>query len=1041
MSVLLERVKSSLRDSYAVEKELGEGGMAVVFLAEDLKHHRKVAIKVLRPELSESLGTERFLKEIETAAGLSHPHILPVHDSGEAGGLLYYVMPLVEGESLHDRIEREQQLPIDDALQIAREIAEALGHAHSYGIVHRDIKPENVMLYGGHAVIADFGIAKAVSAAGGERLTGTGIAVGTPQYMSPEQASGDKVDARSDVYALGCLTYEMLVGVPPFTGRNVQSLVQQHIAAPPPSASTIRPTVPPEIAAAIQQAMAKTPADRYATALDFAAALKGTRDTMGAYVRNLVRRRVPHVLGVYALLSVGAVFLIGFLVDRFVLSPHLISFAIVALASLLPTVSIVAYFRGRAWTWTVKIAIPANFVASAVLLLLAFGTKDLGAATTTVVVEDEQGNTIERVVPKSEFRKNVIIFPFDNETSDTTTDWLQHGLPIAIDLDLEQDLFIQISATGGMAEKYRQRGFPGGVGVPFALKRELASDAHQPLFITGSYAVADSGITVTVKLYETRRGKLMSERSYSGLAVLALTDEITAQLKHDLDIPTQHIEDTEDLPLVDMFTESTEAFRHLIDAYRLVTFEQDWAAATAASRRSVEIDPTNAYAQLLNYSVSMLGNDNANAAQAIEAAMQHSYKLPERTQYQVKFQYYDFNKEAEKALAVSQIRVDLFPGDIDGRLILAGLYSLRDRIPESMEQFEAILEIDPSQMQYLQQLGSLARAEGDFESATDYYQRYADENPDDYRSYTPIGSLHRLQGNFDEAKAAYERALLLEPSNVGVMVSLAGLERHYGNFAGGVTQLEAALGRAKTRQDSVAVFGALQSAHEYGGQMTEAIQYLERQLALLQTIYPPIQVLSQQLQKLDVYVKAGQEDRAHAILAAVEPQLQPPFDQLGAIGHVGIALALEDADVAEQALPRLQSLIDQLGVQALQPAVTHARARILEIRDQCAEAVPVYQEELESNPTDISIFIDIGRCQRKLRNLDAAEESLQRSLAWSPYSPTVHYQLALVSEARGDTDRAVEHLETALDIWRDADPEFKPAREAREKLEELKATT
>src|SRR5881398_658733 len=193
--------------------------MATVYLAEDRKHHRRVAIKVLKPELAATLGPERFLREIEIAAGLNHPHILPLHDSGEAGGFLYYVMPFVEGESLRGRLNRERQLPLEDTLQITREVADALSYAHSHDVVHRDIKPENILLQAGHAVVSDFGIARAITAAGGEKLTGTGIAVGTPAYMSPEQgAASARVDERSDIYSLGCVLYEMLAGEPPFTG-------------------------------------------------------------------------------------------------------------------------------------------------------------------------------------------------------------------------------------------------------------------------------------------------------------------------------------------------------------------------------------------------------------------------------------------------------------------------------------------------------------------------------------------------------------------------------------------------------------------------------------------------------------------------------------------------------------------------------------------------------------------------------------------------------------------------------------------------------
>ncbi|MDH3571239.1 MAG: serine/threonine protein kinase, partial [Gemmatimonadota bacterium] len=235
MTDLLERLRTALADRYTIERELGKGGMATVYLAEDVKHHRPVALKVLRPELAAALGPERFLREIEIAANLHHPHILPLYDSGEAEGFLYYVMPYVEGESLRDRLEREKQLAIDDALQVAREVADALSYAHAHGVIHRDIKPENILLESGHAVVADFGIARAVDAAGGARLTETGIAIGTPAYMSPEQAGGEKdLDGRSDLYSLGCVLYEMLAGQPPFTGPTVESLVHQHLSAEPP---------------------------------------------------------------------------------------------------------------------------------------------------------------------------------------------------------------------------------------------------------------------------------------------------------------------------------------------------------------------------------------------------------------------------------------------------------------------------------------------------------------------------------------------------------------------------------------------------------------------------------------------------------------------------------------------------------------------------------------------------------------------------------------------------------------------------------------
>jgi eukaryotic-like serine/threonine-protein kinase len=271
---LIDRLASALSDRYRIERELGQGGMATVYLAQDLKHDRKVAIKVLRPELAAIIGAERFLREIKTIATLQHPHILGLIDSGEVNGTAYYVMPFVEGESLRDRLTREKQLPISDAVRLATEVASALDYAHRHGVIHRDIKPENILLHDGSALVADFGIALAASKAGGTRMTETGMSLGTPYYMSPEQAMGEReITARSDVYALGCVAYEMLSGDPPFTGSTAQAIVARVMTEAPRLLTLQRHTIPPHVEAAVLTALEKLPADRFASAASFAEAL------------------------------------------------------------------------------------------------------------------------------------------------------------------------------------------------------------------------------------------------------------------------------------------------------------------------------------------------------------------------------------------------------------------------------------------------------------------------------------------------------------------------------------------------------------------------------------------------------------------------------------------------------------------------------------------------------------------------------------------------------------------------------------------------
>jgi len=307
----LSALSAALADRYRLERELGQGGMATVYLAQDLKHDRAVALKVLKPELAHALGPERFLREIQVTAQLDHPHILPLLDSGDAGGFLYYVMPYVQGETLRTRLTREKQLPLDDALQIAAEVADALNYAHGQGIVHRDIKPENLLLAGRHIRVTDFGIARAVTAAGGDSLTATGVAIGTPAYMSPEQAGGSKdLDGRSDLYSLGCVLYEMLAGHPPFTGGTAHEILARHSMDAVPSLAAARPTLPEGLERAIATALAKVPADRFSTAAQFADALarRGSSATVGA-ARSSRRVARLAVIAVAGMVTVGGAIL------------------------------------------------------------------------------------------------------------------------------------------------------------------------------------------------------------------------------------------------------------------------------------------------------------------------------------------------------------------------------------------------------------------------------------------------------------------------------------------------------------------------------------------------------------------------------------------------------------------------------------------------------------------------------------------------------------------------------------------------------------
>ncbi len=303
MTDLLERLRAAVADRYAIEGELGAGGMATVYLARDLKHARQVALKVLRPELAAALGADRFLREIQITAGLNHPHILPLYDSGEADGFLYYVMPYVRGESVRQRLKREGRIPAAEALKITREVADGLDYAHRNDIVHRDIKPENILLEGGHAVVADFGIARAITTAGGDQLTGTGLAIGTPVYMSPEQSAGSgEIDGRSDLYSLACVLYEMLTGEPPFTGKTVQEIIVKRFIEVAPKLEWREGETPDELPVTLAKALASDPGDRFSSVGEFAGLLGSPE---AAPTRRRMTRRT------WALITLAAVLIGG----------------------------------------------------------------------------------------------------------------------------------------------------------------------------------------------------------------------------------------------------------------------------------------------------------------------------------------------------------------------------------------------------------------------------------------------------------------------------------------------------------------------------------------------------------------------------------------------------------------------------------------------------------------------------------------------------------------------------------------------------------
>jgi len=764
-------------------------------------------------------------------------------------------------------------------------------------------------------------------------------------------------------------------------------------------------------------------------------------------VSEILQRRVPQILGLYLAAGWGVLEFSDWLVNRYVLSPHLTDFGLVAWAAMIPTVLMLAWFHGapgaRRLTKLERIGIPTNFALAAALLLIIFMGRDLGAATTSVTLENEAGETVERVIPKTEFRRHLAIFHFDNESGDSALDWLQYGMPWALSEDLLQDLFLDVQAGGlednyqpGIAAKLKEAGFADGLAVPLALKREIAEDLHLDHLVTGSLASAGEQLAVTTRLYETRRGKLLKERSFVGTDPLEVVDRMSVQLRHDLEIPSQHVEETTDLPVSEMLTSSMPAFRSFVEGQRAIEVQDDWASAARHLEAAVAQDPTFADAHQLLALVYLL-NDSPRAEEALRAALEHGYRLGERSEFDAKTSYYMlFEQDMEKALTVATMRSELFPDDVKSHFMLAILHSNQGRHEQAIFEYQQILELDPGQYDFLREIGAAYQNLGKFDEALTYYNRYAGQFPNDPRSFTQLGGLSRLQGEHEAAKRYYEKAALLEPDNTSVLITLADIEFDLGHFESAAAQLEEALALSDNPSQRMQAYLALKWYYEQRGQLREAIENMHHGWSAGEQGGPILDVLLAKLSSVGTYVTAGMTDAALDTVEAIEARMTPPFSLFVPLGLLEIALELEDVEMIEGALARFGPLNELFGAIGIYFS-TYGQGRVQELRGEFGQAILTYYQVLEIDPTAVGVNTEIGRCHRKIGALQESDERLQSVLKLQPFNAHAHLEIARLYTQMGDHDRARAHYETALEVWRDPDPEFEPAQEARGELRAL----
>ena len=772
---------------------------------------------------------------------------------------------------------------------------------------------------------------------------------------------------------------------------------------------------------------------------------KPERPIRTPFFKDLLSRRVPQILGGYLAGSWIIFEFVQWLVGHYTISPYLEEFCLIALASLIPTVFLLAYYHGRPgkdrWTQVEKIGIPTNLAATTLLLFFLFQGRDLGATTTSVSVTDETGQKIQRVIPKSEFRKKVAIFSLENETGDTTYDWMMHAIPDMLKLDLIQDMYLDIESTYDFYKDIRDEGFIYAVGIPLILKKKISEQQYMEYFIAGSIGQLDGQLSVMVALHETKTTKSLAENSLMGMEILEIVDEMSMWIKEVLSLPAQHLESTVDLPASEILTKSDQALKTFYQGMNACYINENWKKGMTLLEQSVQLDSTFAYAywEVLNANLKNIRGEEGMLA--FLPLMKHSYKLPEKLRIELDFLYWFVaERKTDMALKVVKNWIELYPEDVNAYELLADCYSILMQTEDVIKTYEKILKLDPTRYDFLLYIAQEYNYAGNFEEAVKYYQLYADEFPNSSTTYIELGKLYAWYGKHEQAKSYYEKALLIEPADISVQLLLADNKAEMGNFNSALHDLDDILDRCNSPQERVEVYTSLENHYFIRGQANKAIKYVELKLAEQEKYDPQIEILYTRFFSLERYILAGRVSTAFQIAREMEKTLEPPQDFYTPFAYYRIYLELEDVENTEEYLEKFEATIEERQIEALRPQATFARGKLYELEGDYETAIQQFKINIELATVNPHMDFHIGLCYRKNKQYRKAEEHFQKIIDLHPFWPEELYEFGLVYYEWGKYDKALEYFNRAQSIWENADPEYKPAALLREKLSELEAS-
>ncbi|MEM7582081.1 MAG: tetratricopeptide repeat protein [Acidobacteriota bacterium] len=778
-----------------------------------------------------------------------------------------------------------------------------------------------------------------------------------------------------------------------------------------------------------------------------------------SFIQEIKRRRVPQIMGLYFGASWGIIQFVDWLVKRYLLSDALTDAVLVTLVSLAPAAFLLAYNHGAPgkdpWKRFEKIGVPANLAVTMILLGLLFHGKDLGATSQTIRVTDEEGRTVERVVPKESFRRRLAVFFWENASKDSELDWLQYGLPDMLTKDLAQDPYLSPwipyqDFNRSAFDRLVQAGYPTGIGAPVGLKRRIASESHLDYFVDGRIDRTGDQIALEVVLYSTEPARQVGIRTLQGDDPLALIDELTPLLKADLGVPEGSEALANDLPVAEHLSASLEAIQDHVAASNLMLFENDHARAVARWQEAATKDPSfaAAYLQLMGQHVAL--GETAEAQAVIRKAQQHDYKLSERERFIVRGLDYFLKGDIEKRTALLEMWSELYPDDTQALDYLANAYLWQgNRIDEAIATYRKLYAVDPSQTRVLAQIGRLLTIGGHYEEAIASHSRYAEHHPEEPAPHLNIGYIHRRLGEFEQAERLFEKASLLTTAHVSPHLALSSVDYRQGGIEAAEAHLADATATASTPQATSGVLQAKIAFHQQRGQLQQTMTLVEQLIATQAQYRGPVNVSADiEALKAELWVLAGRTDEALTNMQRMESSFDAPFDRLASIGYMKIYQTAGDAEKLAPAIAEVDALLDTWKRRDLRHHTVYARGMVHELEGRYDEAVTTYREALSLLESSVQsaggsdqerhmLLLALGRANRLAGDLKAAEAVLREILTSFPAQPDAHLELGQIAKLRGRQQVARQHLEQALAFWDAADPEYQPATEARQLLAQI----